>query len=96
MPYGSAVAAMLLCCFTVNSAIIPPSQPSYTPGTISTTRIRLLGRDHLVTVTRMASGLLTVKPSSDTEGAVLPVYVRVWYAVPPCLISTVKSSGSPS
>ena len=35
-------------------------------------------------------------PSSDTEEAVLPVYVRVWYAVPPCLTSTVKSSGSPS
>ena len=68
---------MLPCCLTLNSAIIPPSHSSYTPGTISTTRIRLLGRDHLVTVTRMASGSWTVKPSRATLAAVFPVYVRV-------------------
>ena len=43
------------------------------PGTISTARKRRDARFHLLTVTRIASGLLTVKPSSETLAAVLPV-----------------------
>ena len=54
-----------------------PSQVSWTPGIISGTRSRRPGIDHLVTVTRMASGLLTVNPSRSIWVAVLPVNSRV-------------------
>jgi len=69
---------------------------SYTPGRISTTRIRREGRLHLVTVTRMVSGVCTVNPSKATALAVLPVTVLVKKVCPALRTSTVKSSATPS
>ena len=63
---------------------------------ISAVLIRISGSDHFVTVTRIASGLYTVKPLIFMNRAVLSVTVSVYIAMPEFMISTVKSTGHPS